>query len=172
MQHKAVTLYKIALMDSFVQKGFALDWLSYSSKTIGQHQHHTTRSDKFSMVVTLCLYLVTVRFVLRNYLEHPNLVLTIVEPQLEGTRGFHRPPGKAWRRGTSWISHPDSEIHLCPGTEQTCQAELKYSDKNNKCQVSHCPAFICTVNISLSLKCYAALSLCPPKMQPFQQREL
>ena len=42
MQQKAVTLYKIALMDSFAQKGFALDQLSYSSKTIGQRQHRMT----------------------------------------------------------------------------------------------------------------------------------
>lgn len=70
------------------------------------------------------------------------------EPQLEGTRGFHGPPGKVWGRGTGWISHPGSEIHLCPGTEQTRQAELKYSDKNNKCHISRCPAFICTSTLA------------------------
>lgn len=122
--HKAVTLYKIALMDSFVQKGFALDWLSYSSKTIGQRQHCITWSDKFSMVVMLCLYLVKVRFVLRNDLEDPNLILRTVEPQLEGTRGFHRPPGKSWGRGTGWISHPGSEIHFALGLNKLVKLSL------------------------------------------------
>lgn len=74
------------------------------------------------MVVMLCL--VKVRFVLRNDLEHPNMILRTVEPQLEGTRHFHRAPGKACERGTGWISHPGSKIYLCPQTEQIHQSEL------------------------------------------------
>lgn len=41
---------------------------------------------------------------------------------------------QTWGRGTGWISHPGSEIHLCSGTQHIYQAELKYSDKNKNCQ--------------------------------------
>ena len=142
-QHKAVTLQNHA--DGWLYTKRFCTQLSCSSKTIGQCQRHFMESDKFSMVVMLCLYLVKVRFVLRNDLKGSTLLLRTVKPQLEGRKGFRKPPGKAWGRGTDWISHPGSEIHLCPWTEQTHQAELKYSDKNNKC-----PAFTCTVNISLA----------------------
>lgn len=98
-----------------------------------------TWSDKFSMAVMLCL--VKVRYVSRNYLEHPNMILRTVEPQLEGTRFFHRSPGDVWERSrldfTCWLQN------LCPHTKQINQGELWYSDKNNKYQVSHCPAFTC-----------------------------